>query len=151
MVDILTAGLAVLGGLATLSWGLAAVTLWIVDRRAPRLSLTMTAVSLAFTLACAATIPPGYDKREARRIEALHAGFAPVLEAYRRQHGTYPPTLEAAGIATPQTRYGPMRYHVYRTVDGRPWYELSFGDYGENGFVRFWHNKDGAGEWHSDM
>jgi hypothetical protein len=148
MDQLIATGLA---GLSTFVWGLAAATLWIVRRRAPRLSLAMAGVSMVVFLVCASAIPPGYDEAEVRRIEALHAGFAPVLEQYRRQHGTYPSTLEQAGITTPQTRYGPIRYHVHRTVDGRPWYELSFGDYFDNGFVRFWHNDDGEGEWYTDM
>lgn len=148
---LLAAMFAGLGGLATLFWSAVTVWLWIADRRKPRLALVMAGIALLFTVGCLSVIPPGYDAREARRIERLHAEFAPVLEQYRRRNATYPPTLEAAGIPTPQTRYGPLEYYVRTDSTGMPEYTVRFGDYYYNGFTASWTSTDRPGDWYLDQ
>lgn len=150
MDPIISFGLAVLGWLAVLFWGGVALLRWIAHRRLPRVPLRMAGVSLVFALVFTAVSPPGYSEGEARRIDRAHAEFAPVLEAYRRQHGAYPPTLEAAGIPTPQTRYGPLRYSADVDSAGVPRYHLGFGDYGRNGFSAGWSSGRKPGDWYLD-
>ncbi|HEX6372153.1 MAG TPA: hypothetical protein VF006_24765 [Longimicrobium sp.] len=105
--------------------------------RGRRLSRVVRGVAIAFVLMMVGCgpVPPGYDASEHRRAEQVVAGFAPTLERYRQEHGEYPPNLQAAGIATPQTLYGPLRYRTWREYDGLSIYEVSFGDYDRNGFV----------------
>ncbi len=145
--------LMIVGGLAFLGllfWLAVAAVMWIVRRRMPRASLGFAGACLAVGMMAVVAMPPGYSEDETKRIERLHADFAPVLEAYRGEHGVYPPTLEAAGISTPQTQYGPLRYHPLRDENGRPAYDLSFGDYDLNGFTASWSNRSGHGRWYLD-
>jgi hypothetical protein len=125
---IITFVLATLAYLGAMFWGAVALLRWMAHRRVPRFSLSLAGASLLFALVCTVVMPPGYSEREARRIDRAHAEFAPVLETYRRQHGAYPPTLEAAGIPTPRTRYGPLRYSAEVGSAGVPQYHLGFGD-----------------------
>jgi hypothetical protein len=87
---------------------------------------------------------PDYDAREIARIDQLRAGFRPRLEQYRAAHGEYPSRLEDAGIPTPSTRYGALRYEASRDSAGNPRYWLAVGDYARNGFVSTWRSERGA-------
>jgi hypothetical protein len=104
-------------------------------KRRPSRIVRGIAMTCVVVLAACGPTPPGYDTSEHRRVEQVVAEFAPALERYRQAHGEYPPTLQAAGIATPQTAYGPLRYRTWRTTDGISIYEVSFGDYDRNGFI----------------
>lgn len=139
-----------LGFVATVVCGLVAATSWLVTGRLPKWPLGLAGASLAMAMLVCTALPPGYDDREAGRIQALHAEFAPVLERYRQEYGTYPPTLQAAGIATPQTPWGPLRYKVFTDREGKPYYEVSMGDYAKNGFVSFWTSESPGRGWSID-
>jgi hypothetical protein len=127
--------------------GWMAIPVWRRTGRAPRL-LWVAAASMAIVLIAPAALPPGYSRGEHDRIERLHAQFAPALERYRQDHGAYPPTLEAAGIATPRTKYGPLRYTPGRAKDGTPAYSIAFGDYFLNEFTAWWDSE--SREWYLD-
>lgn len=126
--------------------GVLALVRWRERRRLPWLTVAGAAVSLALAVALEVSMPPEYSRDEQHRIERLHAQFAPVLERYRQAHGEYPPTLQAAGIATPATRYGPLQYTPRRATDGTPAYSIAFGDYFRNGFSAWWESE--SGKWH---
>jgi hypothetical protein len=136
-------------GLITLVSGLIALVVLVVDRRVSRVAAGTGIASAAIVIGCLMAMPPGYSPGERDRVERLHAQFAPALERYRQTHGDYPATLQAAGIATPQTEYGPLRYHRKRSREGSPAYEISFGDYGQNGFVTWWDS--GTQRWSLDQ
>lgn len=76
---------------------------------------------------------------EQTRVDEMHRQFAPALEQYRQAHGAYPPTLEDAGIQTPETRYG--RLHYYGTGT---WYLISFGDIERDRFSADWDSRKRA-------
>ena len=137
-----------------LSVGVALVSLligvvsWLRYRRTPWRWGAVAAVCGAVVLGCGMAMPPGYHAGERERVQRLHAQFAPALERYRQTHGAYPPTLEAAGIATPRTEYGPLQYTAWRTREGAPAYSVSFGDYYRNGFTAYYDSRQG--EWQLD-
>jgi hypothetical protein len=77
---------------------------------------------------------------ERARVDEMRRWIAPALEQYRTERGVYPPTLEAAGVATPMTRYGPLYY--YSTGSGSDaWYLLSFGDIQRHRFSADWDSR----------
>jgi hypothetical protein len=132
------AALIFIFGLAGLASGVVAAGLLVRQRRISRVAVASGAVSAAVVIGCLMAMPPRYSQAERDRVAQLHAGFAPVLERYRQTHGDYPPTLEAAGIETPQTEYGPLQYRRERSSEGTPQYSISFGHYVNNGFVTWW-------------
>jgi type II secretory pathway pseudopilin PulG len=146
MDPMMAMGIGATSGLVALLAGALAISIWIRKRRIAWLSGGISAAAAAVAFGCMVAMPPGYQPAEQERVERLHAQFAPALEQYRRQHGAYPPTLEAAGIQTPQTRYGPLRYQASRT--GEAYYEISFGNYTENGFTSFFNSRHG--KWQLD-
>ncbi|HEX2076920.1 MAG TPA: hypothetical protein VHG08_04400 [Longimicrobium sp.] len=129
---------------ATLGCALAALVIAVGFRRRPWRSGGMAAASALVFLASTAMLPARYDAAEHDGIKDVHAGFAPALERYRQAHGEYPPTLEAAGIATPQTRYGPLRYRSGRAEDGAAFYSVGFGDWWGNGFDAYFDSRKGT-------
>jgi hypothetical protein len=134
--------------------GVRAVAVRVGFARPPRLSRAVRGAVIACMALVVACGPasPRYSAAEHRRVEKVVAELAPVLERYRQEHGEYPPTLQAAGIPTPQTLYGPLRYRSGREYDGLPIYEVSFGDYDRNGFAASYSSLNGhEGEWHLDM
>ena len=61
--------------------------------------------------------------------------FMASIEHYAGQHdGAYPPSLVAAGVEAPKTRWGRWEYHL--KPDGKV--SVSIGDYGHDGFTLFW-------------
>lgn len=138
MDPVLLMVIGAVAAVSTLFWILAAVLVWMRSRRRPLITGGLAAASALTVITSMAMMPPGYSQSERERIEQLHARFAPALERYRQAHGDYPPTLEAAGIPTPQTRYGPLEYHVRRQKDGTPAYSVGYGDYITNGFSAWW-------------
>lgn len=58
-----------------------------------------------------------------------------AIEAYKTSHGTYPSNLTQAGIRLPEAGYGGWKYSSH---DDGYRFQLSVGDYEENGFVLFW-------------
>lgn len=147
MDPILAMMLSAACGAAALLAGVVAVAVWMRGRRIPWLIGGISAVAAAAALGFLIVMPPGYSRAEQARVERLHAQFAPALERYRQVHGTYPPTLEAAGIATPQTRYGPLEY-TPSMKDGAAAYTLGYGDYIRNGFTAFYDSR--RGRWDLD-
>lgn len=135
MDPILSGAIMILFGLVALFSGLAFLMALVMQRRVSRRAIATGLVSVAVVIGCVMASPPGFRPAERDRVDQLHARFAPALERYRQAHGDYPPTLEAAGIATPTTMYGPLRYQRYRLDDGTRYYEISFGDYYRNGFT----------------
>lgn len=73
--------------------------------------------------------------------DAIRAG----VEHYRTLHGVYPESLGSAGIRVPWTRYRGWGYEVR---DHGTRFELTAGDYGEDGFIVRWNSK--AGRWWED-
>lgn len=135
MDPLIGTGLIFIFGAAALLSGLCALVVLIVDGRISRIAVGAGAASTAAVLACCMAMPPRFSQAEQDRVARLHAEFAPALEQYRQTHGDYPPTLQAAGIATPATEYGPLRYLPQRSEEGTLFYEISFGDYYDNGFT----------------
>jgi hypothetical protein len=125
-------------GLAALISGVIAVGSLVRRGRLAAVPAVCAAVSVAAVIGSMMAMPAGYSAAERERVERLHAVFAPALERYRQTHGDYPPTLEAAGIPTPETEYGPLRYTRERSKNGPPAYSIAFGDYIHNGFVTWW-------------
>lgn len=144
MGSVIAMALVAMFGLVALLAGALAISIWIRKRRIAWLSGGISAVAAAAAFGCMVAMPPGYRAAEQERMERLHAQFAPALEQYRQQHGEYPPTLEAAGIQTPRTRYGPLRYTAGRAKDGTAYYGLAFGDYNDNGFAAFFDSREGT-------
>lgn len=142
MDPVIAMALVAMFGLVALLAGALAISIWFRKRRIAWLSGGISAVAAAAAFGCMVAMPPGYQPAEQARVERLHAQFAPALEQYRQRHGEYPPTLEAAGIQTPRTRYGPLRYTAGRK-DG-VYYEISFGNYTENGFTSFFNSRQGT-------
>lgn len=133
-------------GIAGIFWTLVAVAIWLLGRRLPR-------VTGGLALACAAVVVArlnanttdytAYWRQEHVRVDSLHQAFAPALEAYRHTHGRYPSALREAGIKTPRTLYGPLRYDG--SGNERPsWYRISFGGPGEQGFTAVWDSRKRA-------
>jgi hypothetical protein len=149
MDPMLGSALVMIFGLVALLSALGGLVVLVVDRRVSRIALRTGAVSAAVLIGCMLTMPPGYSPGEQERVEQLHARFAPALERYRETHGDYPPTLEAAGIATPTTEYGPLRYRRHRSREGTAYYEVSFGDYYDNGFTAFFNSE--RSKWYLDQ
>jgi hypothetical protein len=135
MDPLIGTGLIFIFGAAALLAGFCALVVLIVDGRISRIAVGAGAASTAAVLACCMAMPPRFSQAEQDRVARLHAQFAPALERYRQAHGDYPPTLQAAGIATPATEYGPLRYNVHRNEEGTVFYEISFGGYFDNGFT----------------
>ena len=77
---------------------------------------------------------------EVARVDSLHRGFAPALEQYRQEHGTYPDSLQDAGIPIPSTRYGPLHYYGSSSKQN-VWYLISFGDPGKDDFQADWDSR----------
>jgi hypothetical protein len=77
---------------------------------------------------------------EQARVDELHRWIGPALEQYRQGRGVYPPTLEAAGIGTPMTRFGPLYYYSSGSKS-EPWYLLSFGDIEMHRFSADWDSR----------
>ena len=149
-MDIFTnSALILIFGLAALVSGVLVLGSLVWQRRVAPVPAVCGAVSVAVVIACMVTLPPGYSQAERDRVAQLHATFAPALERYRQTHGDYPPTLEAAGIRTPQTEYGPLQYRRERSKAGAPQYTISFGDYRDNGFVTWWDS--GSRTWSLDQ
>jgi hypothetical protein len=77
-------------------------------------------------------------------LEAQGTPLVAAIEKYRDSHGVYPPTLEAAGLTPPQTRFRPWRYDL--RPDGS--FQIAIGDYGRDGFVLFWTSQNKS--WYRD-
>lgn len=146
MDPMMAMALGAMFGLVALLGGALAISIWIRKRRIAWLSGGISAIAAAAAFGCMVAMPPGYHPAEQERVERLHAQFAPALEQYRQRHGEYPPTLEAAGVQTPRTRYGPLRYRASRTDEA--YYQISFGNYAENGFTAFFDSR--RGKWQLD-
>jgi hypothetical protein len=82
----------------------------------------------------------GRRAAEQARVDELHRWIGPALEQYRSGRGVYPPTLEAAGIRTPMTRYGPLYYYSTGSRSDA-WYLLSFGDIERHRFSADWDSR----------
>lgn len=130
----------------------------VLQRSLPRDAAGWAATSAAVVAVCLATAAPRnaatepapehrtprysaprYINDELSRMEMRRHEFAPALEAYRQAHGHYPPTLGAAGVEVPMTRYGPL--HYYGSTERPAWYLVSFGDPTVNRFSADWDSR----------
>jgi hypothetical protein len=148
MLPEYTLVLWVLGAIGTIFWTVVALALWVWRRRTPRVTGGLALASAALVVVSLVTQAPVWSAAEQAKVDEMRQEITPALERYRQAHGAYPPTLEAAGVKPPQTRYGPLRYHVGRVQPTPPYYSLSFGDAQTNGFVAHWDSK--TGEWTRD-
>jgi hypothetical protein len=76
-------------------------------------------------------------------LEAEGDTLRAAVERYHSEHGSYPPTLEAAGVASPKTRWGYWEYSLRGAT-----YVLRVGNYDKHGFVLFREGVHSA--WHRD-
>ena len=83
--------------------------------------------------------------RTDEQMRALGAPLADSLAAYIRAHHACPPTLEAIGLASPSTKFGPF---TYRTWDGGAKCQISVGVYARDGFEDYWQFP--PGDWYSN-
>jgi hypothetical protein len=72
------------------------------------------------------------------------APLADSLDAYTSAHKACPATLEAIGLTSPATNYGPF---VYRTWDGGKKCQITVGIYARDGFEEYWVYP--PGDWYS--
>ena len=83
--------------------------------------------------------------RTDEQMRALGAPLADSLAAYIRAHHACPPTLEAIGLASPSTKFGPF---TYRTWDRGAKCQISVGVYAHDGFEDYWLYP--PGDWYSN-
>ena len=83
--------------------------------------------------------------RTDEQMRALGAPLADSLAAYIRAHHACPPTLEAIGLASPSTKFGPF---TYRTWDRGAKCQISVGLYARDGFEDYWLYP--PGDWYSN-
>lgn len=145
MLPELSLVLWILGAVGTIFWGFVALALWLWRRRTPRVTGGLALASAALLVFSLVTEAPVWTAGEQAKVEAMRQELAPALERYRQAHGEYPPTLEAAGLKPPQTRYGPLEYFRGRSEQGVTHYSVSFGDPQLNGFNAIWESR--TGEW----
>jgi hypothetical protein len=128
-----------MAALAALYWMLVALRSWLTDT--PGLRARWLATGCALVAVCAWSARPGYSPGQRARVESIRRQeIAPALERYWRTHGKYPATLEEAGLQTPRTPYGPLRYSG--SVSERPrWYVISFGTPRVNRFRADWDSR----------
>lgn len=96
---------------------------------------------LAAMVAIEIALPPRCDSSDVKRRAA------PIIQRlgeYQRTHGSYPPTLEAAGIPSRRYRCGTFQYRL--DTDGDCY--LSIGDYLLDDFEAYWNSK--TGKWYLD-
>lgn len=72
------------------------------------------------------------------------APLSDSLDAYTHAHRACPATLEAIGLTSPQTKYGPF---TYRTWENATHCEISVGVYARDGFEEYWLYP--PGDWYS--
>ena len=93
--------------------------------------------------------PPGclaesWTQADLEELQLEGETIVTQIEAYYSQHGQYPKSLKAAGIAPPKQRYGGWRYSWLPEGDSPL---LQLGDYALHGFTIFW-GPDGG--WYID-
>lgn len=146
MSDDLRFMLFTLSGLVVLFCMVTALKLHLARRGDPAVPcvLAVPAVLVALVSLALTPPPPRYSAEERARIDSIRIAITPALERYRQVHGEDPVTLSNAGLQTPQTRYGPLHYYGSRG-ETPPWYLISFGDPGSNGFSADWDSR--LGKW----
>lgn len=84
------------------------------------------------------------DAPDFPRLEAQGDLIVAALERSHATHGSFPPSLAAAGIHPEKTRWGEWEYRI--SSDGT--FKLRVGDYGRDGFTLWWDHEHG---WYRDM
>ena len=82
--------------------------------------------------------------RSGDELRRLGAPLADSLDAYTAAHHDCPATLEAIGLTSPATKYGPF---VYKTWDGGKKCQITVGIYARDGFEEYWVYP--PGDWYS--
>ena len=83
--------------------------------------------------------------RTDEQMRALGAPLADSLAAYIRARHACPASLEAIGLASPSTKFGPF---TYRTWDRGAKCQISVGLYARDGFEDYWLYP--PGDWYSN-
>jgi hypothetical protein len=73
-------------------------------------------------------------------LQQLGQPLVDALDAYRRSHGVYPPSLEAAGVAPVNTPAGAFEYQV---AQGGKRASIYIGDYAQRRFRARWSSEIG--------
>ena len=96
---------------------------------------------------CLCAILSGCGRPSSKQLGSLKSQVQPTIDAienYKSTHGHYPVDLVEAEIELPEARYGGWDYR--RLDNGH--FQLSVGDYRNNGFVLFWSSKNQ--DWYLD-
>jgi hypothetical protein len=75
------------------------------------------------------------NKTEIEKLKAESQTVLDALDAYKKQHGHYPATLEEAGTSPQRTRFGPSWYQSFN--DGA-FCLYAIGSIDKNGFFLSW-------------
>jgi hypothetical protein len=86
--------------------------------------------------------PPSQKRLDALIVEGND--IVAKLEAHKAKHGEYPRTLQEAGVAKVQTKYGPWEYTPRDTG-----FHLAVGDYSKHLFSISW--QPDLGTWYTDI
>ncbi len=114
-------------------------------RRSLRMGVILLGAFVCIPVIALILRPPQFHRDDGPILKHEGNAILQRLEAFREAEGRYPADLHEAGIDMSPTRYGPWRYHV--GDNGRS-FELSVGDYLDNGFTLFW--QSGRGFWYLD-
>jgi hypothetical protein len=79
------------------------------------------------------------------KLETVGDGIIRALEDYRRAHGRFPDGLDDAGIRPEWNRFGGWSYDVH---EGGSRWDISVGDYMDDGFVM--HRSSDQADWEWD-
>ena len=82
--------------------------------------------------------------RSGEQLRKIGAPLADSLDAYTRAHRSCPPSLEAIGLVSPVTKWGPF---TYRTWDNGTHCRITVGVYARDGFEEYWMYP--PGDWYS--
>ena len=143
MSELMTYVVVVMLVMLAIGFGIVALGTKLLLRRTPRVTVTLAALCVLLALQAPLLKADGFDERKHARIEVQRQQLAPALEAYRRTHGEYPPTLQAAGLKAPRTPYGSLHYTRTRSDQGVEDYHFFYGNAEINGFQGTWSNTRG--------
>jgi type II secretory pathway pseudopilin PulG len=132
--------------LLAMGFGAVALGIRLVLGRSPRITGALAAMCVLLALSAPGLKAKQYSAKEAARIELQRQRLAPAIEQYRRTHGGYPPTAEAAGVKLPRTPYGTLYYHTSRSDQGVEAYHVTYGEDEIHGFTATWSSDED--KWH---
>ncbi len=99
--------------------------------------IVLVCLVLGRMAACVISAHPRPDAAQQRELQRVGDAIVASIEAWRSSHGTYPDSLEGAGIEAQRSTNGVWEYSV--DAD-RNRFELRMGDYDRDGFVLFWNS-----------